>query len=145
MQHHLPLTARLNLLLASKTFFVFFYPTIVSPLLVLFWVVIQFIQVTLLLLFFFILKNPQENNEDYYLEFFSLLIPFFVTTFLLRIPFIKKAKKQLWDEKVFFNVLLIGSEKNALQFFNSFLKLIVEGHVLEFLPMTSSSAPPAEV
>ena len=76
----------------------------------------------LLLLFFFILKNPQENNEDYYLEFFSLLIPFFVTTFLLRAPFIKKAKNQLWDEKVFFNVLLIGSEKNALQFFNSFLK-----------------------
>jgi len=76
----------------------------------------------LLLLFFFILKNPQEYNEDYYLEFFSLLGPFFIVTFLFRVPFIKTAKHQLWDEKVFFNVLLIGAEKNAAQFFNSFAK-----------------------
>jgi len=76
----------------------------------------------LLLLFFFILKNPQEHNEDYYLEFFSLLGPFFITTFLFRIPFIKTAKKQLQNERVFFNVLLIGAEKNAEQFFNSFIK-----------------------
>ena len=76
----------------------------------------------LLLLFFFILKNPQENNEDYYLEFFSLLGPVFVVTFLFRLPFINNAKKQLRNEKVFFNVLLIGTQKNATQFFNSFLK-----------------------
>ena len=76
----------------------------------------------LLLLFFFILKNPQEYNEDYYLEFFSLLGPVFIVTFLFRVPFIKTAKHQLWDEKVFFNVLLIGAEKNAAQFFNSFTK-----------------------
>jgi exopolysaccharide biosynthesis polyprenyl glycosylphosphotransferase len=72
------------------------------------------------LLFFFILKNPQINNEYYYLEFFSLLIPVFTVTFLFRLVVLSKAKKQLKKKDVFFNVLLIGSGKNATQFYEAF-------------------------
>jgi len=74
------------------------------------------------LLFFFILKNPQVNNEYYYLEFFSLLIPVFVVTYLLRLLILTIVKKQLRRKEVFFNVLLIGSGKNATQFFEAFAK-----------------------
>jgi exopolysaccharide biosynthesis polyprenyl glycosylphosphotransferase len=74
----------------------------------------------LLLLFFFILKNPLEDNHDYYLEFYSLLGPVFITTFFFRLPFINAAKKQLQNGTVYFNTLLIGTEINASQFFQSF-------------------------
>ena len=74
------------------------------------------------LLFFFILKNPQENNENYYLEFYSLLLPVFVVTLVIRLFFLKLSGTQLKKEKVFFKVLLIGSGKSATSFFNSFIK-----------------------
>ena len=74
------------------------------------------------LLFFFILKNPQENNENYYLEFYSLLLPVFVVTLIIRLFFLKLSGTQLKKEKVFFKVLLIGSGKSATSFFNSFVK-----------------------
>jgi exopolysaccharide biosynthesis polyprenyl glycosylphosphotransferase len=61
------------------------------------------------LLFFFILKNPQQNNRHYYDEFYSLLFPVFFVT-----------KEQLKNKEVYFNILLIGSGKNATQFFQSF-------------------------
>ena len=74
------------------------------------------------LLFFFILKNPQENNENYYLEFYSLLLPVFVVTLVIRLFFLKLSGTQLKKEKVFFKVLLIGSGKSATSFFNSYIK-----------------------
>lgn len=77
---------------------------------------------TVALLFFFILKNPQVDNEYYYLEFFSLLIPVFVLTYTLRLIILTIAKRQLKRKEVFFNVLLIGSGKNATQFFKAFSK-----------------------
>ena len=72
------------------------------------------------LLFFFILKNPHENNFLYYEEFYSLLIPVFLVTLLSRLLLLHIANKQLKQKKVFFNVLLVGSGKNASQFFESF-------------------------
>jgi polysaccharide biosynthesis protein PslA len=77
----------------------------------------------ILLLFFFILKNPQEDNRNYYLEFFSLLVPIFLSTFFFRFLVLNKVKKQLLNQEVYFNVLLIGSTKSASQFFYSFIKL----------------------
>lgn len=74
----------------------------------------------LFLLFFFILKNPQENNMFYYKEFFSLLIPNFIVTASLRWLFLKIADKQLVQKKVFFNVLIIGSTRNAANFLEGF-------------------------
>jgi polysaccharide biosynthesis protein PslA len=72
------------------------------------------------LLFFFILKNPQYNNFLYYDEFYSLLLPFFFVTLLSRLLLLRIANRQLKEKKVFFNVLLAGSGKNAAQFFESF-------------------------
>ncbi len=74
------------------------------------------------LLFFFILKNPHENNSNYYMEFFSILIPVFFITVIIRLFFLKLAKQQLSSGKVFFNVLLIGAGKNATDFFQVFAK-----------------------
>lgn len=90
---------------------------------------------SIFLLFFFILKNPQINNEYYYLEFFSLLIPVFTLTFLLRLIILSKAKKQLKEKDVFFNVLLIGSGKNATQFYQAFAatKGITSYNITSFL------------
>jgi len=73
------------------------------------------------LLFIFILKNPQSDNKNYYDEFYILLIPVFLVTLLLRLLFLRIANKQLKSNKVFFNILLIGSGKNASQFFQSFI------------------------
>jgi exopolysaccharide biosynthesis polyprenyl glycosylphosphotransferase len=75
----------------------------------------------LFLLFFFILKNPQENNNNYYLEFFSLLIPVFTCTLLVRMIFLTVAKNQLKNKTVYFNALLVGSAKKASQFYQDFI------------------------
>ncbi len=74
------------------------------------------------LLFFFILKNPHENNMNYYMEFFCLLVPVFFVTITLRILLLMFAKKQIENRTVFFNVLLIGTGKNATDFYNAFTK-----------------------
>jgi polysaccharide biosynthesis protein PslA len=74
------------------------------------------------LLFFFILKNPQRNNSRYYIEFFSILVPVFFITLLVRLAFLSLAKRRLSSGKIFFNVLLIGSGKNTADFFNAFTK-----------------------
>ena len=71
------------------------------------------------LLFFFILKNPHENNMQYYKEFFALLIPILIITLISRITFVSIAIYQLKKNKVFFNILLIGSFDNATQFLKS--------------------------
>ncbi len=74
----------------------------------------------LALLFFFILKNPQENNQNYYKEFFALLIPVFIATLFLRLLFLRLASRQIRRKTVYFNILLIGSGRNATDFFESF-------------------------
>lgn len=73
------------------------------------------------LLFFFILKNPHENNSNYYQEFYSLLIPVLFITICLRLLFLQIGLSQLKNKTVYFNVLLIGSGKNAIQFYNTFI------------------------
>jgi exopolysaccharide biosynthesis polyprenyl glycosylphosphotransferase len=74
------------------------------------------------LLFIFILKNPQDNNFHYYDEFYSLLLPVFFLTLFSRLIFLSVTERQIKKHKVFFNVLLIGSGKNASRFFQSFSK-----------------------
>lgn len=73
------------------------------------------------LLFFFILKNPHENNNDYYEEFYALIIPIFCITVIVRMIFLKIAKKQLREKKVFFNAILIGSGRKAMKFYQDFI------------------------
>ncbi len=76
----------------------------------------------LALLFFFILKNPQRYNSLYYKEFFALLLPVFIITTVMRLSLLSLAKAQIKKGAVFFNVLLIGSVKNASQFYTSFIQ-----------------------
>ena len=84
------------------------------------------------LLFFFILKNPHENNMQYYNEFFALLIPIFIVTLLSRITFVSIAINQLKKNRVFFNILLIGSLDNATQFLKSLTqKNAIRGYVIK--------------
>jgi len=89
----------------------------------------------LALLFFFILKNPQSNNIHYYQEFFSLLVPVLIVTLLLRLLLLFLAKNQLKNKKVFFNVLLIGSSKNAANFYQAYInaKHINGYNIINFL------------
>jgi exopolysaccharide biosynthesis polyprenyl glycosylphosphotransferase len=96
---------------------------------------------SVVLLFFFILKNPQVNNDYYYLEFYSLVIPVFIVTYTLRLLILTKVKKQLKRKEVFFNVLLIGSEKNATQFFQAFTKTkkITRYNVCSFLHINGNT------
>ncbi len=75
----------------------------------------------LALLFIFILKNPQDNNNYYYEEFYSLLGPNFLITIFLRLLFLQIGMHQLKNKTVFFNVLVIGSAKNAFKFYNTFV------------------------
>ncbi|HTC00969.1 MAG TPA: exopolysaccharide biosynthesis polyprenyl glycosylphosphotransferase [Ferruginibacter sp.] len=93
------------------------------------------------LLFFFILKNPQVDNGYYYLEFYSLLVPVFIVTYLLRLLILTKVKKQLKQKEVFFNVLLIGSGKNATQFFEAFYKTkgTTSYHISSFLNINGNN------
>jgi len=98
------------------------------------------------LLFFFILKNPHENNSNYYQEFYSLLFPVLLVTIFLRLLFLKIGLNQLNNKKVFFNILLIGSGKNAHQFYETFMQtkgntgysinsfLNINGATIESLP-----------
>ena len=74
----------------------------------------------LFLLFFFILKNPHENNNSYYLEFISLLIPIFFLTTIARFFFLTYAKKQIKSGDIFYNALIIGSDKKAVEFYRNF-------------------------
>ncbi|UAY50826.1 sugar transferase [Ferruginibacter albus] len=93
----------------------------------------------LLLLFFFILKNPLVNNDDYYLEFFSLLVPVTLLTILLRLPFLIKAKNQLWNKKVYYNTLLIGTEKSVSQFYQSLINSKTRGYrITSFLSINGN-------
>jgi len=74
------------------------------------------------LLFFFILKNPKTENGYYYLEFFSLLIPVFILTFIIRMLFLSVAKKQLIAKTVFFNAAIVGSGKKTSTLYKEFSK-----------------------
>jgi len=74
----------------------------------------------LFLLFFFILKNPHDNNNSYYLEFFSLLIPIFFLTSIARFLFLTYAKNQIKSGSIFYNALIIGSGKKAIEFYRNF-------------------------
>ncbi|MBC7422626.1 MAG: exopolysaccharide biosynthesis polyprenyl glycosylphosphotransferase [Ferruginibacter sp.] len=91
------------------------------------------------LLFFFILKNPHGDNMNYYQEFYSLLFPVFFCTLLLRLLFLRRARNQLKNNKVYFNILLIGSGKNASQFFDSFISTNANTgyHITSFLSINA--------
>jgi exopolysaccharide biosynthesis polyprenyl glycosylphosphotransferase len=74
----------------------------------------------MVLLFVFILKNPQENNSYYYQEFLCLLIPHASLSLFCRWFILKKIKSQFLQKKVYFHTLMIGTNHQALDFFQRF-------------------------
>jgi exopolysaccharide biosynthesis polyprenyl glycosylphosphotransferase len=81
----------------------------------------------LFLLFFFILKNPQYDNYNYYLEFYSLLFPILISTSIARMIWLGIAKKQLREKSVYFNALLVGTPREALEFAKNFSNSTEQG------------------
>lgn len=77
---------------------------------------------SLALLFFFILKNPQTNNNSYYLEFFALFGPVFLLTTIFRTILLTFTHQQINKGAVYFNALLIGTEKKAQSFYQEYIQ-----------------------
>lgn len=73
----------------------------------------------LFLFFVFLLADSKGNYILYYKEFFSMLCIHFSITFLARMNFLNIASKQLKHGKVWFQTLIIGSDKNAIDLFHS--------------------------
>lgn len=71
------------------------------------------------ILFIFLLNDHAGNYTVYYKEFFALLSIQFIVTFLIRLFFLNSVKKQLEQEKVFFNTLIIGNSTNAVALYNT--------------------------
>ena len=73
----------------------------------------------LLIFFLFLLGDSKYEYGIYYKEFFSLFGLQFLSTFFIRSVFLTRAHNQLQKEKVWFNTLIIGSDKNAIQLYES--------------------------
>ena len=72
-----------------------------------------------LLFFIFILYGSNKGYTFFYSDFFILLaLQFFITCFF-RLLLLSKAHSQLQKEEVWFNTLIIGSNKNALELYKS--------------------------
>ena len=71
-------------------------------------------------LFFIILfYSSRKNIPVYYDEFFTLFILQFCLVYFFRLILLSKAHKQLQEEKVWFNTLIIGSGNSAAEVYNS--------------------------
>jgi exopolysaccharide biosynthesis polyprenyl glycosylphosphotransferase len=93
----------------------------------------------LMLLFFFILKNPHENNQSYYLEFFSLLIPVMIGTWVNRWFFITQAKRQIKSGKIRFPALIVGHPAISTRYLEDRQRLSLEDglEICAFINTTS--------
>ncbi|MBX2935505.1 MAG: sugar transferase [Ferruginibacter sp.] len=74
---------------------------------------------SLFILFTFLLYDVTGNYNIYYKEFISLWGIHSFFTFLIRLLFLLKAKSQLNKKTVFFNTIIIGSGKNAINLYHS--------------------------
>jgi polysaccharide biosynthesis protein PslA len=72
------------------------------------------------LVIFFILFPVYNNDYYFYIQrFVTFFAIHFVLTFLARFIILSKTHRQLQEEKVWFNTLIIGTENNALQLYQS--------------------------
>jgi polysaccharide biosynthesis protein PslA len=71
------------------------------------------------ILFLFLLYDVTGDYSIYYKEFISLWLIQTMFTFCVRLFFLKQAKKQLNNETVFFNTLILGSSINAANLYKS--------------------------
>lgn len=73
----------------------------------------------LFIFFTFLLYDATGDYNIYYKEFISLWGIHSFFTFLIRLLFLLKAKSQLNKKTVFFNTIIIGSGKNAINLYHS--------------------------
>ena len=73
------------------------------------------------ILFLFLLYDVTGDYTIYYKEFISLWLIQTLFTFCIRLFFLKRAKKQLNSGIVFFNTLILGSTRNAVNLYNSII------------------------
>ena len=76
---------------------------------------------SLLILFGFLLYDATGDYNIYYKEFIALLSIQTLATFFSRLLFLNRAKQQLNKGTVFFNTLIIGSNKNAADLYKAIL------------------------
>jgi exopolysaccharide biosynthesis polyprenyl glycosylphosphotransferase len=72
-----------------------------------------------LLLFFIFLASSKLNAAPAYKQFFLLFTIHFFITFSIRLLFLTIIHDQLQSGRVFFNTLLIGADKTAIQLFDA--------------------------
>ncbi len=75
----------------------------------------------ILILFLILLADSRSGYNVYSKEFFSLLGIHITITFLTRLLFLSKVKKQLENGLVFFNTLIIGSRNNAAALYQAII------------------------
>jgi polysaccharide biosynthesis protein PslA len=81
---------------------------------------------SIVLMIVFVLNDPHSGNAYYYVSFLVLTGIHFFLTFSGRLFFLNKVKRQLLTGKIFFNTLMIGSHKNAIDIFKE-----TEGNLLD--------------
>lgn len=73
------------------------------------------------ILFLFLLYDVIGDYNIYYKEFISLWVIHTLITFCIRLFFLNRAKKQLNKGTVFFNTLIVGSNSNAVNLYNTII------------------------
>lgn len=73
------------------------------------------------ILFLFLLYDVIGDYNIYYKEFLSLWVIHTLITFCIRLFFLNRAKKQLNKGTVFFNTLIVGSNSNAVNLYNTII------------------------
>lgn len=73
------------------------------------------------ILFLFLIYDVTGDYNIYYKEFISLWVIQSLISFCIRLLFLNSAKSQLNKGSVFFNTLIIGSGKNAVNLYNSII------------------------
>jgi exopolysaccharide biosynthesis polyprenyl glycosylphosphotransferase len=73
---------------------------------------------TIIIFFFFILDDVVSSYRDYYQSFLVLFSVHFLITYFPRIVITSNTQRKIKKGKIFFNALLIGSDRKAFEIFN---------------------------
>lgn len=74
---------------------------------------------SIIILFLFLIYDATGDYNIYYKEFLALLAMQTGITYFIRLLFLNKAKSQLNKGSVFFNSIIVGTERNAVNLFAS--------------------------
>lgn len=75
----------------------------------------------IIIFFIYLFYSSGKNNVLYYDEFFTIFILQFASIYLFRLIILSKAHRQLQEEKVWFNTLIIGCGSQALEIYKSII------------------------